>query len=158
MQTYSIASQKPRHCDCKIVTPCYQLCIKLFSIYSPSMNSYQLRLWLTGYETGYLQEHLKTYLDRIQRHKPQTAFETPHLETCHPILFIDSEETTNIPAYNLFTITVNLIQDFTPSRVYFRASLAAATNPASSSVCLSPLPARSFQWKPPPLRNILRLL
>ena len=93
------------------------------------MNSYQLRLRLTGYETGYLQEHLKTYLDRIQRHKPQTTFETPHLETCHPILFIDSEETTSIPAYNLFTITVNLIQDFTPSRVYFRASLAAATNP-----------------------------
>ena len=93
------------------------------------MNTYQLRLRLTGYETSYLQEHLKTYLDRIQRHKPETAFEAPHLETNHPILYIESEETTEIPAYNLFTITVNLIQDFSPSRVYFRASFATATNP-----------------------------
>ena len=63
------------------------------------MNTYQLRLRLTGYETSYLQEHLKMYLDRIQRHKPEVAFEAPHLETNHPILFIESEETTEIPAY-----------------------------------------------------------
>ena len=69
------------------------------------------------------------YLDRIQRHKPEAAFEAPHLETNHPILYIESEETTEIPAYNLFTITVSLIQDFNPSRVYFRASFATATNP-----------------------------
>ena len=72
------------------------------------MNTYQLRLRLTGYETGYLQEYLKTYLDRIHRNAPQTAFEIPHLEVSHPILYIDSEETTEIPAFCLFTFTVDL--------------------------------------------------
>ena len=109
------------------MTLCFRL--KCFLCYSRSMKTYQLRLRLTGYETGYLQEYLKTYLDRIQRHKPQTTFEAPHLEASHPILYIESEETTEIPAFNLFTFTVNLIQDFNPSRVYFRACFAAATNP-----------------------------
>ena len=55
------------------------------------MRTYQLRLRLTGYEIGYLRE-------RIQRNSPQTTFEIPHFDVSHPILHIDSEETTDISA------------------------------------------------------------
>ena len=86
------------------------------------MNQYRLRLTLTGYETHFLRENLKTYLETIQRSSPQTVFDVPHLEPSHTILQITSMETTNISAFELFPFRVDLIQDFDPPRVYFKAS------------------------------------
>ena len=86
------------------------------------MNQYNLRLTLTGYETHFLREHLKTYLEKIQRSSPQTVFEVPHLEPNHTILQVTSMETTQISAFEIFPFRVDLIQDFDPPRVYFKAS------------------------------------
>ena len=100
------------------------------------MNQYNLRLTLTGYETHFLREHLKTYLEKIQRSSPQTVFEVPHLEPNHTILQVTSMETTQISAFKIFPFRVDLIQDFDPPRVYFRASFPVLAALWSSAIHL----------------------
>ena len=89
-------------------------------------STYHLRVEFSNYEKAYLTEYLQSYLNTVKRHKPLAILHTPSMTSHHDLLMFDSSPQTQISAFQLFQLKINLIHSFNPSEIYFTAYLKDA--------------------------------
>ena len=89
-------------------------------------QTYHLKTLFSNYEKSYLMEHLIQYLQKIQRHLPQTQTipqAQNFLNSDHILLQFESSPESCINAYKLFPLEVMLWHTFSPSELFFTAKL-----------------------------------
>ena len=89
-------------------------------------KSVQLQVQFTNYEISFILQHLQSHIDRVQRHNPHLSFECPTLRKNHSLIQFTSRPNLQVPAYELYTLNINMIQSF---RVTGRLSNAKKTFP-----------------------------
>ena len=90
-------------------------------------KSVQLQVQFTNYEISFILQHLQSHIDRVQRHNPHLSFECPTLRKNHSLIQFTSRPNLQVPAYELYTLNIDMIQNFHPTtRVYFTGRLSNA--------------------------------
>jgi hypothetical protein len=89
------------------------------------LNYFKLRVNFSQFETTTTQEHLKCYIEKLQRqhydYKPPDVMILP----CHDLLeFQLLGEETDCPAFDYYHINLELVQQIYPSCIFFKAKLA----------------------------------
>jgi hypothetical protein len=89
------------------------------------LNHFKLRVGFFQFETTTIQEHLKNYIEKLQRqhcdYSPPDAMFLPH----HDLLeFMLLGEETSAPAFDFYHVQLQLVQQIHPSRIFFVAQLA----------------------------------
>ena len=87
----------------------------------------RMKICFTNYDTSFIQQHLKSYIEKVSRYVPYQKIETPRMKQDHPLLQFAHKDVTRVPAYQLFTINIKMVHSFVPtSRVYFVCALKNA--------------------------------
>jgi hypothetical protein len=87
-------------------------------------NHIKLRVELFQFERTTMEVHLENYLEKIQRQHPEFVHEQFKVLQHHDMLsFVLLGEISHAPAFSFQTISVQLIQQVNPSRVFFTATL-----------------------------------
>ena len=85
---------------------------------------YHLRTVFYQYESTFVLTHLDSYLQTVQRHRPECApLLSPTMQMPHSLIQFESSPYTKINAYQVFPLTINMVHSFNPSEVYFSATL-----------------------------------
>ena len=61
-------------------------------------TAFQLRVCFSNYETGYLIQHLNSYLEKLKRHHPSMDVNAPSLPNMINLLQFESSPETKIQA------------------------------------------------------------
>jgi hypothetical protein len=88
-----------------------------------AQTTYHIRVAFSSYEKSYLTEYLHSYLAEIKRHNPLANLSTPDMTSHHELVMFDSPPQTQISAFQLFQLKIELIHSFQPSEIYFSAYL-----------------------------------
>ena len=87
-------------------------------------NHFKLRVELFQFERTTMEVHLENYLEKIQRQHPSFIPEKFKVLPHHELLdFMLLGENSLAPAFDFYTISVQLIQQVNPSRLFFTATL-----------------------------------
>ena len=89
------------------------------------LNHFKLRVGFSQFETTTTQEHLKCYIEKLQRqhcdYSPPDVMILPY----HDLLeFMLLGEETDAPAFDFYHIQLQLVQQIHPSCIFFKAQLA----------------------------------
>ena len=79
-----------------------------------AQTTYHLRVAFSSYEKSYLIEFLHYYLAEIRRHNPLANLATPDMTSHHELVMFDSPPQTQISAFQLFQLKIELIHSFQP--------------------------------------------
>ena len=88
-----------------------------------TQTTYYIRVEFSNYEKAYLTEYLQSYLAKVKRHNPLANLYTPNMTSHHDLIMFDSQPQTQISAFQLFQLKIELIHSFKPSEIYFNAYL-----------------------------------
>ena len=84
----------------------------------------RMKICFTNYDTTFIQQHLRSYIEKVNRYVPHLEMKTPRMKQDHTLLQFARRDVTTVPAYQLFTINIKMVHSFVPrSRVYFVCSL-----------------------------------
>ena len=84
----------------------------------------RMKICFTNYDTSFIQQHLRSYIEKVSRYVPYQKIETPRMKQDHTLLQFARRDVARVPAYQLVTISVKMVHSFVPrSRVYFVCSL-----------------------------------
>ena len=87
-------------------------------------NHFKLRIELFQFERTTMEVHLENCLEKIQRQHPSFLPEKFKVLPHHDLLeFMLLGENSLAPAFDFYTISVQLIQQVNPSRLFFTATL-----------------------------------
>ena len=93
---------------------------------SMAINHYMLRVEFYGYERTAMESNLQNAIEKIQRMDVTYRAPPYRMLPSHNLLEFTMTEETQIPAFEHFTLKISLIQQTTPSCLYFIANLLDA--------------------------------
>ena len=82
-------------------------------------TAFHLRVGFSNYEKSYLIEHLNSYLAKVKRYDPSMNVDTPSMTSNHDLLQFESTPETNIQAFQLFQLKIDLIMPSIPRSCIF---------------------------------------
>ena len=117
---------------------------------SQDQNHFKLRIELFQFETTTIEEHLKNYIGKIQRQHCNFLPPDAKILSHHDLLeFMLIGEQTRAPAFEFYHLQIQLVQQVTPSRVFFIAQLVEENNFFSQSSYIDSL------HQPPGVRSTI---
>ena len=93
---------------------------------SMAINHYMLRVEFYGYERTAMESNIQNAIEKIQRMDVTYRAPPYRMLPSHNLLEFTMQEETQIPAFEHFTLQISLIQQTTPSCLYFIANLLDA--------------------------------
>ena len=92
-----------------------------------SEKNVQLQVQFTNYETAFILQHLQCHIECVRRHNPHLNFECLSLTKNHPLVQFKARQNIQVPAYDLYTLNVDMIQSYKPNAwIYFTGRLSNA--------------------------------
>ena len=88
-----------------------------------SINHYKLRVEFYGYERTAMESNLQNAIEKLQR--MDVTYKAPPYKMLpnHNLIEFMMSEDTQIPAFEHFILNISLVQQSTPSCLYFMANL-----------------------------------
>ena len=103
----------------------------------------QIKVMFTNYESAFILQHLICHIERVKRNFPHLHFQCPTLTRNIPLVKFKPNQSVQIPAYDLYTLNVEMIQSFIPQpRIYFTGTLSNSRKLFPSSY---PVISNTFQ-------------
>jgi hypothetical protein len=113
-------------------------------------NHFKLRIELFQFEKTTIEEHLRNYIEKIQRQHCDFLPPDAKILSHHNLLeFMLLGEHTHAPAFEFYHVQIQLVQQVTPSRIFFVAQLVEENNYFSHSSYIDSL------HQPPGVRSTI---
>ena len=113
-------------------------------------NHFKLRIELFQFEKTTIEEHLRNYVEKIQRQHCDFLPPDAKILSHHNLLeFMLLGEQTRAPAFEFYHVQIQLVQQVTPSRMFFVAQLVEENNYFSHSSYIDSL------HQPPGVRSTI---
>ena len=85
----------------------------------------QIQVLFTNYESAFILQHLISHIERVKWNYPHLSFQCPTLTRNIPLVQFKPKQSVQIPAYDLYTLNVEMVQSFIPQpRIYFTGRLS----------------------------------